>query len=41
MDAPTGKALLYARVSTAMQVEDGVVLLDEILLKQKRDRKTS
>lgn len=26
MDAPTGKALLYARVSTTMQVEDGVSL---------------
>lgn len=26
MDATTGKALLYARVSTAMQVEDGVSL---------------
>lgn len=26
MDAPTGKALLYSRVSTAMQVEDGVSL---------------
>jgi DNA invertase Pin-like site-specific DNA recombinase len=26
IDAPTGKALLYARVSTAMQVEDGVSL---------------
>jgi DNA invertase Pin-like site-specific DNA recombinase len=26
MDVPTGKALLYARVSTAMQVEDGVSL---------------
>ena len=26
MDVPTGKALLYARVSTQMQVEDGVSL---------------
>lgn len=26
MDAPTGKALLYTRVSTAMQVNDGVSL---------------
>jgi DNA invertase Pin-like site-specific DNA recombinase len=26
MDVPTGKALLYARVSTAMQVSDGVSL---------------
>lgn len=35
MDAPTGKALLYARVSTTMQVEDGVSLdVQERTLKQ-------
>lgn len=35
MDAPTSKALLYARVSTTMQVEDGVSLdVQERTLKQ-------